>query len=594
MTVLADLRKVRNLQRYQRLMAKRSIKSQSLWWLGRILTGIVFGAMAALAAAAMSGLGEADAAVRADLLDFFFLGAGAFVVYLQLMVLFNRLCVISFDELLASPLSGRAILMERIYSMVAILPGYTLLAVPLVVTYGVISGASAWYYPLAVLAALLTAVALFVFALVSLVLLLFVLRRRVSRDSLALFSSLVAIAIFVLPRLLSQSSFVQHAQASLQGVAAWSWVPLLWGPRLLVAAADGSVRGVTLYGVLLLAWIVMGGWFAFAWASSSLHDRIGRLTDGKVRLPQSWRSPWRLPRVARGEKLQPDVSLYAGTAREATEVRAATASVHVRAGLSRHWLHPLPPGVRALVRKDWLRLRRTPGDFAGMLFSGIYFWFILLQSGETGLTGVVMLAVMACLSTLPTVRLGLSSFGMEREQVILLLQAPLSLRALLLAKWLYAFVPSLLYAQFSLIVFALLLHPPLGAVLLTCLCTAGMVAAATMITLPFAISGASFVITPRQGRQRNTYTKPGASFSSLAQLPLYAVQAAAILFGAAPFWPSDTWLSTLLTPSAMLHWVITVVVSLATSALVMVVCWRMAAEAWRSRAVLLRQSGALD
>lgn len=564
MSFLSDWQKVRRLAPYERQMAKRAIKSRVLWWFGRVLTIALFAGLAALAATAMAGVktglqGGQDAPTQ--LLDLLFLGAGTFILYLQLMVLFNRLCVLPFDELLASPLSGRALLMERIAAQVKVLPLYALLAVPFVVAYGIVEQAGPGYYPLAVLATFLVTLALFVTALLILVLVLLVLKRRMSREGLALFSSLVTAAVFVVPRFATASTVYAHMQGSLQ-TEAWSWAPMMWAPRMIVAAARGSVGGVVVYGLVLVAWTLLGSTLAFAFANRSLHDRIGRLTDSQIR-----------------------------SRKRRSLLAASQGSFVTRPG--RQTL--FPAAVRAVLYKDWLRLRRTPSEWIGLLFSSVYFWFILLQPDGSGLTGAVRLAVMMAVMILPTARFGVGSLGIERAQVTLLLQAPLEPRALLLAKWVYAFVPALLWSQVSLLVFALIVRAPVGAVAVAGVCTVAAVAGTTMITLPFAVHHAAFVVTARQGRQRNVYTKPGAGFAVLAQLPLYALQGVAVVYGTAPYWPqTQSWIATLFTPSVAVHAAVAIALSLLSSALACAIGWTIAIEGWRARLVLIRQSGALD
>ncbi|MCY0876829.1 MAG: hypothetical protein OWT28_11250 [Firmicutes bacterium] len=557
MTVCSDWQKVRHLARYQRLMARRGIQSRALWWLARGVTVAAFGALAAFCVLVMATLPPGEGG-RSNLLMLIFLGGGAFLLYLELMVLFNRLCVIPFDELLVSPLSGRAVLMERMYEQVRALPLYALLVIPVVITYGVTENAPLVFYPIALLAVFLTTTAIYASAALLLLLLLTFLKRRMSRETLALISSIVAALVFVIPRILDASTAGHGFQINLQG-AVWSMLPMIWGARMIAAVAHAAPLQAVLYGLLLCAETVIIAGFALIWANRHLHDRIGRLYDGQHRARQK--------RVRSSQRARRSV-----------------------------WrVLPLSPATRAVLYKDWVRLRRTPSELIGLLFSALYLWFIVLRPGAGGFSGAWQLVIMICVVTLPTVRLGLSGLGLESAQVTLLMQAPASPGDVLIAKWLYAFLTAFGWSELSLLIYVLIIHPPVSAVVLTAICLLPLVAASSSITLPFAVYYAAFVATARQGRQRNIYTKPGISLQWLAQLPLYVLQAGILLYGVAPDWPGQMpALASLLTGSATMHVVLAIVASVAVAAVVCLIGWGMALKAWRRRLFLMRESGALD
>lgn len=553
-------RKLRQLRKWERLMAKRSIKSRTVWVLIRIVVPVVLFAFVALASGTtMLSLAGAPEAVQGGLIALVAFAAGALLLYVDIMVVFNQLSSQPYELLLAAPFSGRFVLLARLSVSARSIFLYAALGVPLAVAYGIVQHAPAWYYLLAAVALILTVATLLALATLIVLAVLCSGRRRITRESLAFVSTGIAIAVVIVPRLIELGPVAQRMQADLLGPT-FAWLPMVMGARAIIAGGLGQGSAAMISIILLAIICVVAAWLDFALADRFLHDRIGRVQEGSVTKSR-------------------------GSGRVRTSQSRAGSLL----------LRPFSPAIRAMVRKDWTRLRRVPSELLGFAFSVVYFWVIIMHpdpgqsGGPTGMT-LPWLVVLVIFSSN---RLTLSSFGIEREQVVLLLSAPVSSREILQAKWLYTFGPSLVWTELVIAVFDVIAKTPLPASLWMALLTAWIVAGATMLSLPFAISGAAFV--PRRAAQRTIYVKPGSSLSLLALVPYLALQGALMAFAMAPLLPGGgDFFTTFLVTGRLWHVALGVLLSLLLAALAGSIGWSTGSEAWRHRSLMILQSGSLE
>lgn len=539
-------------------MATRSIKSRTVWVLLRIVAPLAVFAFVTLASVTtMLGLAGAPAALQAGLIALAAFAAGAFLLYVDIMVVFNQLSAQPYEILLAAPFSGGFVLMARLSAAVRSVFLYAALGLPLAIAYGIVQRAPVWYYPLAVVALILTVATLLALATLIVLAVLCSGRRRITRESLAFVSTGIAIAVVVVPRLIELGPVAQQVQSDLLGPA-FAWIPMVMGARAIIAGGLGQGGAAAMPIVLLAATCALATWMAMFLADRFLHDRIGRVQEGGV---------------------------------------AKRGSGRVRTSQGRSGsllLRPFSPAIRAMVRKDWTRLRRVPSELLGFAFSVVYFWVILMHPdpGQTGALTGTTLPWLVVLVIFSSNRLTLSSFGIEREQVVLLLSAPVSSSEILQAKWLYTLGPSLLWTELVVAVFDVIGRTPLDASLWTALLTAWIVAGATLLSLPFAISGAAFV--PRRAAQRAIYVKPGSSLSLLALAPYLALQGALMAFSMAPLVGGGGFFATFLVTGRLWHVALGVVASLLVAALAGSIGWSTGSEAWRHRSLMMLQSGSLE
>jgi len=566
-TLIEEWRKVRQLAQYDRLIARRSVSSHTLWVVARALPILLLVAVGLISVIAAKALATTSELQQASSLSFIFLAGGAAALYFLFIQLYNRLFILPYDVLLASPLSGRAIFIERTRSAIRTGLFFGLFSAPFLISLGVFRHAGFVYYPTALLLLALTMSSLVVSAALLQLILLLLLNKRMQRETLGLLSSLIIVALVVIPRLLSVNMLVSQVAGSLNSPV-WSWIPTLWGAHAIMGALEGKVGVVATSGILLLLLTVLCGTVALKVANRVLHERVGRIQDGgQVRAKR-------------------------------TAGRTSVRNRHLGSQRSMRWrLFPRPVG--AVVLKDWLRLKRTPSELLGVVVSIAYFWIILshpVKGGQSasslGLPTSVVLPYFMMLTALTTARLGISSLGTEREQIALLMQSPLTTRQLLMAKWLYAYVPSVVWTEMVLVIFSFISH--LSGTLLGwyALQMLWIMAATCAICLPFAVHGASYVV--RLAGKRNVYIKPGTAVYLLALVPFLAIQGLALLYGGAPLMPKgENYLQSVLSTSPSVHLALGLSVSFILSVIGLMIGYSTAHEGYRSRMQLILQSGSL-
>lgn len=567
---LSDLRAVRSIARWNRLMGRRALRGSRTLRVFGILLGLIFGGAATIGTAAplfaMAGGPRSDLDGYVVLIS---VGSGTFLLYLEIMIVYNTLFSENIQLFLTAPLTGRVVLMSRVYGLFRSTWLYALLGVPLVVVYGIVTRENAGYYILGA-ASLVAAVWMVTSLAVGIVLAsLFALRRRISRDTLAVVSSVVAMLVFVAPRLIAPQG--PQAVSALAGMArpVWGLLPVAWFGRSLVSYASSPFyAGLEL--LLNVALFLAVAAFSEKVAANALHDRLSRLDD--VRSKRAGRRP--RARFA-------DQPGAADRRRASSRPRVALPFV------SR--------GTMAVCTKDLLRIRRTGADLAAFLFPTAYLVFFGaqgLKGNGPQLASLIPFFVLILASTMG--RVPISSFGMEQDQVWLYMMAPISPGDLVLGKAAYSSVLVLVWWEF-MAALLLFLHAAFPVYLLAAAAGLWLVPGAVMLTLPFAIYGAAYkgrTIGTRQAR--NVYINRRSGWYIAVQIPYLLVQAAALGFAAAPFTPGVGFIARAVVSSPSVHLTVGILASLLVSGAGIAVGWSMSTEAWRTRAVLMLESGSLE
>ncbi|MHB1627098.1 MAG: putative ABC transporter permease subunit [Bacilli bacterium] len=598
MDLISDVRRAGRIVRWERIVAKRTFTTGSV----RRVVGFVFIAIffvsMALATVAPFFAGHGSQGARNDFLFMLSLFGGAFLLYMQMLLMYNRIVIASSELLLTAPINGRTVLMARVAGGFRLSLLYAAAGLPLVIAYGMASRVLAVYYPLAVLFLVLESVMITALSLVIVMLLMVVLRRKISRDFLAVVSSVLAAAIFIAPRLFAFG----HMGAAMSGQfwqgAAFFVLPFMWFARGLIALSEGAAASV-LYAVLSLLVTSASLALSLGIGQRSLHERLTRMTDEKdvQRRRKRRAAPARSPAGATLAVMDQTHAPGGQTWTTVKETQAAEDSMQPLVSSARdpartRWR--IPPAVVAIGKKDLLRLKRTPGDLVSYLFPTIYLLYFLLQppSSSAGQPIVALVPLFLLVLTSTMGRIPIASFGMEGEQVWIYMQSPVSVNRLIGGKWLYSSIPTFLWWELLAILLGVLgaaSHPLIGVLMVAGL---WLVPSATALTLPFAVHGAAF--KARRVGQRNVYVTRASGFYLLVLLPYLLVQSAATAVASLPF----------LSISLPLGWLTAgdpawrVALGLGASFLLAVaasfVGWSMSTEAWRSKVVLLLQAGSLD
>lgn len=573
---MSDVRRARQIVHWERIAAKRTLTTGKVRRvIGWVFIAIFF-AFIAFTTVSPFFAGNESASARNDFLLMLSLFAGAFLLYIQLLLMYNRIVIADSELLLTAPINGRTVLLARVAGGFQLSLLYALAGLPLVIAYGMASHVLAVYYPLAVLFLFLESVMITALALVIVMLLMLVMRRKISRDFLAVASSVLAAAIFITPRLFTFGQIGGVSSGQFWQNQGFYALPFMWFARGLIALSEGGPVSV-LYAVLSLA--VAGAALALSlWIGQrSLHERLTRMTDEKDVRKRKRRmlAPAREPLDA------------AETVLKQTQVAAHPS----QDGAQSRW--KISGAVLAIGKKDLLRLRRTPGDLVSYLFPTIYLLYFLLQrpsAGSQPTLALVPLFLVVLASTMG--RIPIASFGMEGEQVWIYMQSPVSVGRLIAGKWLYSSIPTLIWLELLAVLLGVLGAAPFSFVVILAVSGLWLVPSATALTLPFAVHGAAFK-TRRVG-QRNVYVTRSSGFYLLALLPYLLVQAAAITVASLPFLPITLPFGWMMGGSPAAQLTLGLGVSLLLSAVASFIGWSMSTEAWRTKGVLLLQSGSLD
>jgi ABC-2 type transport system permease protein len=258
------------------------------------------------------------------------------------------------------------------------------------------------------------------------------------------------------------------------------WLPLNWPGRGLVELGQGHWLTGTVLVVVTLGLSMLAFWFSLATAERWYY------------------TGWAGMQVIAHRKKTP----RSAQAEEAAEARSAS-------GVMR--LFPAP--VRAIVRKDFLVLRRDLRNLSGLItpliFGAIYTltflragdqitaggggdapaWFMttfttLLAYGNVGMSLFVGWMLLS--------RLAGVGFSHEGRSYWVLKSAPLSPRTLLTAKFAVAYLPALVLGWFFLVLISILQHIPLPGFFYGLLAVALCLAGQAGILLGFGVAGAKF------------------------------------------------------------------------------------------------------
>lgn len=387
------------------------------------------------------------------------------------------------DFLLSAPVPLRAIFITKLLQ--AILPNFSLIllfGLPVLFGLGASEGYNILYYPLVLL--VLALLALAAAGLASL-LVMAVVRVFPARRVAEVLGFLVAILSFTC----SQSGqFVRYTNLSRdQATRAFTilsrlnspWSPLAWAGRSLVEIGEG--RWLSGAALLLLTLVLTGGVFALSLATA---ERL-------------YYSGWARVQVSARKKK---------AVRSPRPVSAQIAVLPVAVNRA------IPSALRAIVAKDFLMLRRDLRNMSQLvtpLILGIVYALMLIRSGGQpppgrGEAPPVFMELMKNLmvygnvgislfvSWLLLARLATMGFSQEGKNYWLLKTAPVSTAILLSAKFLVAYLPTLVLSWGFLVVISLVQRASLVTLAFSLAVVALTIAGTAGLNLTFGVIGANF------------------------------------------------------------------------------------------------------
>jgi ABC-2 type transport system permease protein len=387
------------------------------------------------------------------------------------------------DFLLSAPLPIRAIFISKLLQ--AILPNFGLVllfGLPVLFGLGVSSGYNLLYYPLSLL--ILALLALAAAGLASL-LVMAVVRifpaRRVA-EILGFFAAIFSMICSQSGNIVNFSNMneTQAAQAlNLAGRFNVSWSPLAWAGRGLVALGEG--RWLIGAGLSLLVILICAGIFALSLVTA---ERL-------------YYTGWASVQVS---------------ARKKKNARNRRRTGQEPTPLERMLDRLLPGSVRGIMTKDFMVLRRDLRNMSQLvtpLIFGIIYAFLLIRSGcETPAgRGEAPPFVMELLSNLMVyANVGISmfvgislvsrlagvGFSQEGKQFWLLKSAPVSTRHMLIAKYLVAYLPTLVLCLGFLAIISLLQNVSSVVFIFSLLVIMLSMAGLAAMNLAFGVIGANF------------------------------------------------------------------------------------------------------
>jgi ABC-2 type transport system permease protein len=408
------------------------------------------------------------------------------------------------DFLLSAPIPVRAVFIAKLLQ--AILPNLGLIglfSLPVLFGLGASGGYNILYYPLVLI--ILVSLALAAAGLSSLLVLGIVRNfpaRRVA-EVLAFVGATISILCSQTGQFTSRMDFSNISQDQIsRGLTTVSrfnspWSPLAWAGRGLVDIGEG--RWLTGTAFLILTLGVAVGVFYFSLETA---ERL-------------YYSGWATMQVSTRKKRarRPDTAARgAGRPAEVTGSRPLASAVSTpavrRAGLGNILL---PADVRAIIRKDFLVMRRDLRNMSQMitpLIFGLIYAFALLRNGSEIPSGggdapeVFMTALRSAFlyanvgislfvgwSLLS--RLAIQGFSQEGQQYWILKSSPVSANKLLLAKFLVAFTPSVVLSLGFLALISLLQKASLGVFLYGLPVVALSIAGVAGLNLAFGVRGAN-------------------------------------------------------------------------------------------------------
>ena len=395
------------------------------------------------------------------------------------------------DFLVSAPIPIRAVFVTKLLE--AILPNFILVLVfglPMLLSIGVARGYHFTFYPLLlVVLAFLSLAAAGISSLLVMAVVRIVPAKRVAEvlTFLGAFLIILVSQSFNLMGDKLENLSADQIAASANVIAKLNnpWVPLVWGGRSLVDIGVGNwISGLSFLALTLL----LSG--AIFWIALSIAEKL-------------YYTGW--------------ASLQVGTTRKKNHrtIPRQETSVARNTFIGR-WL---PLQVGAIVTKDFKLIWRDLNNLSqviGAFIMGVVFGVMLLRAGGEPLAGqgdapsqfmailrsgmvygsmVIGLFVGWCLVS----RLALVAFSMEGRGYWILKTAPVNADKLLTAKFLMAFIPSLVLGWFYLIVIAVLQKPPLSTILYGLPSIALILAGLCGINLAFGVRGVNLTwIDPRK------------------------------------------------------------------------------------------------
>ncbi len=429
------------------------------------------------------------------------------------------------DFLLSAPVPIRAVFISKLLQ--AILPNFGLICLfglPVLLGLGASGGYSALYYPLVVI--VLSALALAAAGLSSL-LVMAVVRifpaRRVA-EVLGFVGAIVSVLCSQSGQLTGQSDISQaQAGQALQSLARFNtpWSPLAWAGRGLVDVGEGRWLSALVWllltlglcsAVFVLALNTAQRLYYTGWASVQVGGRKKKSAPSARKLPALGQATW----------------------------------------IERF----VPAPVRGLITKDFLVLRRDLRNMSQLitpLIFGVIYAFMLVRNGgeapagrgeapeqfmqalQSALVyGNVAISLFVGWSLL--MRLAMMGFSQEGKQYWLLKTAPIGAGRLLVAKFLVAYLPTLVLGWGFLLVISLVQGASLSTLLfgmpVVALCTAG----AAGVNLAFGVASVNLDWQDPRHMMRGTMgcvaSLASFAYMGVAALLFFGPPIGAVLLGA--------------------------------------------------------------
>jgi ABC-2 type transport system permease protein len=410
-------------------------------------------------------------------------GAFAAILITSFAVLLQALYLAGdMDFLLSAPVPIRAIFITKLLQ--ATLPNFSLIllfGLPVLYGLGASGGYNVLYYPMVIIVLALVALAT---AGLSSLLVMAVVRIFPARRVAEVLGFVVAILSFTC----SQSGqFARYANISedqatqFLGMASrfnTPWSPLTWAGRGLVDLGEG--RWLIGGGLVLLTIGVTSGIFALSLATA---ERL-------------YYSGWASVQVSAGKKAR----------------RAARPVKKARAERTDPLQRLIPVDVRALLTKDWMVMRRDLRNMSQLvtpLILGTIYGLMLIRNGGnvpagrgeappvfTEIMGNLMIygnvAISLFVSWSLLSRLAAMGFSQEGRNYWMIKIAPISTARLLAAKFLAAFLPTLVLGWIFLLIISLVQHASFGTLVFGLLVVLLTISGAAGLNLAFGVIGANF------------------------------------------------------------------------------------------------------
>ncbi|MDD5368850.1 MAG: hypothetical protein PHQ40_07190 [Anaerolineaceae bacterium] len=402
----------------------------------------------------------------------------SFGVLLQALYLANDM-----DYLLSSPIPIRAIFLTKLLH--AILPNVVLImvfALPILFSLGISNGYNVLYFAFAfVTLVFLSLAAAGISSLLVMAVVHFLPAKRVA-EILAFVAAIFFMAISQLGNLTGVSSGSLTTEQIIKSAQVLtnlnqSWSPLSWGGLSLVELGQGH----WLSGIIFLALTLCLTGSLF-WVALNAAEYL-------------YYTGWASIRVSGQPQKHPHV-----------EKRHTTNGITTN--LSRRWL---PSQVRAILYKDLINLSRDLRFTSQMvmpLIMGIVFMVMVLRGGNKPSIGVENTPelLISCLQSAQAyasmlvplfvgsslvLNLALLSFSIEGKSFWILQTSPVNARKQLVAKFIVAYIPSLIICWFFLFAAALFRSEPISMFLYEVFVSALILAGLNGVILSIGVRGAN-------------------------------------------------------------------------------------------------------